>query len=77
MDLFTGGYKSVSPLAVHIKESSLEVWMGSKSGLLQALIGSLKIAQSRFGCIIEDPQRPNHSSLLLDSRVVECEDVVH
>ena len=35
--------------------------MGSKGGVLKALIGLLKIAASRFSGIIEDPQRPNHS----------------
>jgi len=56
-----GGDKSISPLAVHVKESSVEVWMGSKGGMLKALIGLRKIAESRCSSIIEDPQCPNHS----------------
>jgi transposase len=43
---------------VHVKESSVEVWMGSKGSLLKALIGLRKIAECRFSSIIEDPQRP-------------------
>ncbi len=48
-------------MVVSVKESFEELWMSSKGGLLKAFIGLLKIAQSSFGCIIEDPQRPNHS----------------
>jgi hypothetical protein len=35
--------------------------MGSKGGVLKALIGLGKIAESRCSGILEDPQRPNHS----------------
>ena len=48
-------------MVVCVKESFEELWMGSQSGLLKALIGLLKIAQFSFGCIIEDPQRSKHS----------------
>lgn len=67
--LFTGDYTSLLSLAVHIKESSVEVWMGSKDGLLKALIGLRKIAECHFSSIIEDPQRPNHSYTLLSCRL--------
>src|SRR5262249_2188632 len=53
--------KSISPLGVHVQESSVEVWMGSKGGVLKALIGLCKIAESPCSGIIEDPQRPNHA----------------
>ena len=51
----TSEARSLSPLVVSVKESFEELWMSSKGGLLKALIGLLKIAQSSFGCIIEDP----------------------
>jgi hypothetical protein len=38
--------------------------MGSKGGVLKALIGWRKIAEFHFSSIIEDPQRPNHSYTL-------------
>jgi hypothetical protein len=52
---------SISLLDVHVKESSVEVWMGSKGGMLKALIGLREIAKPHFSGIIEDPQCPNHS----------------
>jgi hypothetical protein len=52
---------SISLLDVHVKESSVEVWMGSKGGVLKALIGLREIAKPHFSGIIEDPQCPNHS----------------
>ena len=64
MCLFIGGYTSLPPLDVHIKESYVEIWMGSKGGMLKTLIGLRKIAESRCSGIIEDPQCPNHSSSL-------------
>ena len=53
--LFIGGYKSHSPLDVHIKESSIKICMGSKGSMLKTLIGLRKIAESRCSGIIEDP----------------------
>ena len=48
-------------MVVSIKERFEELWMSAKGGALKALIGLLKIAQSSFGGIIKDPQRPDHS----------------
>ena len=64
-----GDYKSLSSLAVHIQESFIEIWMGSKSRLLKALIGVCKLTEVRFSSIIEHPQRPNHSYTVLSCRL--------
>jgi hypothetical protein len=46
---------------VRVKESSEESGMGSKGRLLKAIIRLLKLAESSFGRIIEDAQRPHHA----------------
>ena len=55
------GARGLSTLDVKVKESSEEVGMGSKGGLLKAIIGFFKLAEASLSRIIEDSQRPNHT----------------
>ena len=54
------GARGLSTLDVNVKERSEELGMGSKGGLLKAIIGLFKLTEASFSRIIEDSQRPNH-----------------
>jgi len=59
--LSTLGASGLSTLDVNVKESSEQIGMGSKGGLLKAIIGFFKLAEASLSRIIEDSQRPNHT----------------